>query len=242
MTELLEILRSEEISAKESLKEKSSDKNIQAVLFVADGVLYYRKNKDIEFNKYLRQLGVESKEIPDSQLHYFRRQAFIGRMTYEQYKTAVLKLYDITDSVLVSHGIQISLEERDKIQFFNGTLETLNILKHKNLYLGIVTDTAQPLHEKISKLERGGFGNLLDSITSSQEVGVQKPDPKIYQLAKQQLGITADQAVFVGHNLIELEGARSVGVKTVAFNYENGAKEDFYIKKFSELANLPILS
>jgi HAD superfamily hydrolase (TIGR01509 family) len=242
MTELLEILRSEEVSAKESHKEKSSDKNIRAVLFDADGVLYYRKNKDLEFNEYLKQLGVESKEIPDSQIHQFRRQAFIGRMTYEQYKTAILKLYGITDPVLVSHGIQISLEERDKIQFFNGTLETLNKLKNRNLYLGIVTDTAQPLHVKISKLERGGFGNLLDSITSSQEVGVQKPDPKIYQLALKQLGITSDQAVFVGHNPIELEGARNVGMKTVAFNYENGAKADFYIDKFSDLADLPIMN
>lgn len=117
MTELLEILRSEEISAKESLKEKSPDKNIRAVLFDADGVLYYRKNKNIEFNKYLRRLGVESKENPDSQLHYFRRQAFIGRITYEQYKTAILKLYGITDPVLISRGIQISLEERDKFSF-----------------------------------------------------------------------------------------------------------------------------
>src|SRR4030042_3821209 len=56
MTDLLEILRSEEVSAKESLKEKSSDKNIRAVLFDADGVLYYRKNKDLEFNEYLKQL------------------------------------------------------------------------------------------------------------------------------------------------------------------------------------------
>lgn len=105
-----------------------------------------------------------------------------------------------------------------------------------------MTDTAKSLHVKIRKLERGGFGILLDSITSSQEVGIQKPDPKIYQLALQQLGITADQAVFVGHNLIELEGARNVGMKTVAFNYENGAKADFYIEKFSELVDLPILS
>ena len=94
---------------------------------------------------------------------------------------------------------------------------------------------------KINKLERGGIGNLWDSIISSQEVGVQKPDPQIYQLALQQLGIKSDQAIFVGHKATELEGARNVGMKTVAFNYENDAKADFYINNFSELADLPLV-
>jgi HAD superfamily hydrolase (TIGR01509 family) len=143
---------------------------------------------------------------------------------------------------LVSRGIQIVKKEKDNIQFFDDTLETLELLKDRNYYLGIVTDTVQPLHVKINKLERGGIGHLWDSITPSSEVGVQKPDPRIYQLAMQQLGVTADQTVFVGHKSTELEGARNAGLKTVAFNYEIDAKADFYIKDISDLAKLPIMS
>jgi FMN phosphatase YigB (HAD superfamily) len=77
---------------------------------------------------------------------------------------------------------------------------------------------------------------------TSSEVGVQKPDPKIYQLALQQLGVTPDQAIFVGHKNTELEGARNAGIKTVAFNYDPDAKADFYIKIFSDLTKLPILN
>jgi putative hydrolase of the HAD superfamily len=79
------------------------------------------------------------------------------------------------------------------------------------------------------------------SITSSQEVGAQKPDPKIYNTALQQLGVNSSQAVFVGHKSSELEGARQVGMKTIAFNYEDTAKADFYIENFSDLINLPII-
>ena len=110
------------------------------------------------------------------------------------------------------------------------------------MYLGIVTDTSQPLYIKINKLERGGIGHLWDSIIASNEVGVQKPDPMIYQLALQQLGITPDQAVFVGHKTSELEGARNVGMQTVAFNYDPDAKADFYIDNFADLAKLSILN
>jgi FMN phosphatase YigB (HAD superfamily) len=118
----------------------------------------------------------------------------------------------------------------------------LEELKSRNIYLGIITDTAHPLHVKISKLERGGIGHLWVSITPSSEVGVQKPDPKIYQLALQQLGVTSDQAIFVGHKNIELEGARNSGMKTVAFNYEPKAQADYYLDHFSDLAKLPILN
>jgi putative hydrolase of the HAD superfamily len=243
MTELLGVLCAEyRRSELESNTAMSPKKVIRAVLFDAEGVLYYGKNQDQELIPFIKEFGVDGKEIPAEKIQYYRHLASIGQITFEQYKQAVLQLYGINDPILISRGIQIYKEESNDVQYFTGIVETLNALKNRNLYLGIVTDTAQPLYIKINKLERGGIGNLWDSIISSREVGVQKPDPKIYQLALQQLGITSDQAVFVGHKTIELEGARKVGMKTVAFNYENGAKADFYIEKLSDLMKLPIMS
>jgi HAD superfamily hydrolase (TIGR01509 family) len=178
----------------------------------------------------------------ETDINRLRHQAFIGQITFEQYKTAVLNLYGITEPDLVASGIKVSLDEKENIKFFGDTLETLNALKDRNLYLGIITDTSQPLHVKIDKLERGGFGHLWDTIIPSCEVGVQKPDPKIYQLALQQLGITSAQAVFVGHKSSELDGAREVGMRTIAFNYDHDAKADVYIDKFSNLTDLSILN
>jgi putative hydrolase of the HAD superfamily len=242
MFELLELLHMEYPSSGETQTNRSLNNKIQAVLFDADGVLYYRKNKDQEFNAFLQQYGLPNTCISESEINQLRHQAFTGQITFEQYKSTVLNLYGITDPALVSRGIQIVKKEKDNIQFFDDTLETLELLKDRNYYLGIVTDTVQPLHVKINKLERGGIGHLWDSITPSSEVGVQKPDPRIYQLAMQQLGVTADQTVFVGHKSTELEGARNAGLKTVAFNYEIDAKADFYIKDISDLAKLPIMS
>jgi FMN phosphatase YigB (HAD superfamily) len=70
-------------------------------------------------------------------------------------------------------------------------------------------------------------------------VGVHDPD---YQLALDQLGVIPEQSVFVGHKAVELDGAKNVGMKTVAFNYDRDAKADFYIKSFSELTSLSILN
>ena len=242
MTELLEILQKEDHTTEQLQKETVTNKKIRAVLFDADGVLYYRKNKDRELNPFIKKYGKPGREIPESEINQLRHQAFVGQITFEQYKTAVLNLHGITDPDLVTSGIQKVIEEKEKIHFFNDTLETLLQLKNRELYLGIVTDTAQPMHIKINKLERGGIGYLWDSITPSSEVGVQKPDPKIYQLALQQLGVTSDQAIFVGHKATELEGARNAGLKTVAFNYDADVKADYYIEEFSDLPNLSIMN
>jgi HAD superfamily hydrolase (TIGR01549 family) len=238
----LEILHKDYRSSQETQREKASNKKIRGVLFDADGVLYFRQNKDQELNSFIKQYGFLRKDDLEPEINQLRHQAFIGQITFEQYKTAVLNLYGIDDPDLVARGIHQVLLEKDKIHFFSDTFETLKVLKDRNLYLGIVTDTAQPLYVKIGNLERGGFGHLWDSITPSSEVGVQKPDPQIYQLALQQLGLTSDQAVFVGHKATELEGARNAGIKTVAFNYEADAKADFYIENFSDLAKLPIMN
>ena len=53
---------------------------------------------------------------------------------------------------------------------------------------------------------------------------------------------TSERTAFVGHKASELEGARAVGMKTIAFNYENSAKADFYIRRFSDLLKLPVIA
>jgi FMN phosphatase YigB (HAD superfamily) len=53
--------------------------------------------------------------------------------------------------------------------------------------------------------------------------------------------LTAAQAVFVGHKASELDGARAVGLKTIAFNFEKSAQADFYIEEFSDLLELSLI-
>ncbi len=75
------------------------------------------------------------------------------------------------------------------------------------------------------------------------DVGIQKPAPQIYQAALQQLGLPVDQAVFVGHLQEELDGARAVGLKTIAFNYEVGMhRQIFILRSFPSLLDVPMIS
>jgi putative hydrolase of the HAD superfamily len=138
--------------------------------------------------------------------------------------------------------MQALKNDENNVEFFEGVQETLLALKERGFLLGIVTDTANPIHAKLNWFERGGFGHVWDSITSSMEVGTRKPDPRIYAAALQQLGVKANQAVFIGHRAQELEGARNAGIRTIAFNYDDDAVADYFIEKFSDLLRVPVIA
>jgi HAD superfamily hydrolase (TIGR01509 family) len=168
-------------------------------------------------------------------------QAYRGQIDQDQYRAALLRLYGANQPDQIEQGKRILDEEDNNVQFFEGVQQTLLALKGKGYLLGVVTDTANSIHTKLRWFENGGFGHIWDSIISSKELGTRKPDPQIYCAALDQLGVSAVQAVFVGHKASELEGARAVGMKTIAFNYDKDANADYFIEKFADLLKVPII-
>jgi putative hydrolase of the HAD superfamily len=218
---------------------RPSPEGIRALIFDAGDILYHRPNRGREFRKFLTEHGLATREIPPAARHALKLQAYRGSITQDQFRAALVDLYGITDPIWIEQGKRALEADDNNIQVIKGVPETLKELKRQGYLLGIITDTANPLHIKLSWFEQGGFGHVWDSIISSQELGVQKPHPAIYTAALQQLCLDASQAVFVGHNIDELDGAHTVGMQTVAFNYDEGARADFYIKKFADLLKVP---
>jgi putative hydrolase of the HAD superfamily len=239
MNELLAILKE---NAATSTTACPSPDGIRALIFDAGDTLYHRPNRGREFRSFLTENGLAEKTIPEAVKVKLKDQAFHGVINQEQYREAILRLYGVTAPELLERGSRAMEEDDNGIEFFKGVPETLLSLKEKGYLLGIITDTANPIHIKLSWFERGGFGHVWDSIISSYELGFEKPDPRIYTAALQQLGLTANQAVFVGHSPEELDGARAVGMQTIAFNYGRDARADFYIKNFADLLKVPAIS
>ena len=237
MTELLDILRSKSTySAPEG-----SANSIRAFLFDAGDILYYRPGRGNRFNAFLKQLGLNLQDNHATEKELLTQQAYRGQINQDQYRESLLGLYGINQPEQIEQGKQILDEEDNNVQFFEGVQQTLIALKDKGYLLGIVTDTANSVHAKLQWFEKGGFGHVWDSIISSKELGTRKPDPKIYCAALEQLGVDARQAAFVGHKASELEGARAVGMKTIAFNYEQDARADYYVEKFADLLKVPTI-
>jgi len=66
--------------------------------------------------------------------------------------------------------------------------------------------------------QRYGFGDLTDLIVYSHEVGMSKPDPRIYQLACDGLGVAAAEMVFLDDVPENVTAARQAGLHGVLFD------------------------
>jgi epoxide hydrolase-like predicted phosphatase len=56
---------------------------------------------------------------------------------------------------------------------------------------------------------------LFPVVVDSSEVGLRKPDPRIYELTCARIEVEPTAAVFLDDNLQNVEGARALGIETV---------------------------
>jgi epoxide hydrolase-like predicted phosphatase len=64
---------------------------------------------------------------------------------------------------------------------------------------------------------REKFDDAFDKMIISAEVGVIKPEPKIFQIALEQFGVKPQEAVFVDDFYINIEGCQRVGIQGIHF-------------------------
>ena len=95
-----------------------------------------------------------------------------------------------------------------------GALELLNALRERGFTLGLVTNGPVALQQ--NKIDQVGIGPLFAVIVISGQVGVHKPDPRVFQRALDQLACEGGQAWFVGdHPYNDVLGAAGVGIKPI---------------------------
>jgi putative hydrolase of the HAD superfamily len=63
--------------------------------------------------------------------------------------------------------------------------------------------------------DRERFGELFDAVVISGEIGLRKPDPAIYELALDRMGVPAESVVFVDDLPGNLKPARALGMTTI---------------------------
>ena len=107
--------------------------------------------------------------------------------------------------------------------------------------LGIVTNGAPDLqHAKITGM---GLRPYFDTIVVSGEVGVGKPDARVFSRALDALGVTPAQAVMIGDNIVrDIGGAQRMGMRGIWVNpkgeqaVRHGVTPDHTITTLAELS------
>jgi putative hydrolase of the HAD superfamily len=96
------------------------------------------------------------------------------------------------------------------------TLDVLSTLRMQELTLGVVTNG---WGEKQRQCLAGlGLQDAFDIVLISEELEIGKPDPRIYALALEQLGVQAAETLFVGDSPVnDVQGPQQAGMKAALF-------------------------
>lgn len=190
---------------------------VEAILFDAGDILYHRPNRAAALAAMLQEFGA-TQPLNKPSVKPLKLEAWRGKASRFDYYRALLRSAGIADEALLTIGANRLVDWQHEVSFFPGVTAALHSLKRAGFKLGIITNTHETTAEKLEWFSRVGIDGLWDVYVNSCETGLIKPEPEIYQLACNGLGLHPSSCVFVGHSAKEIAGARAVGLRTIAFN------------------------
>ncbi len=132
--------------------------------------------------------------------------------------------FDLGDAIMVETS-----EAKDETgttlsaDLIPGIEPVLRELKARGFPLGLVADTRRGTYRNV--LRQHGLYDLFDVFAISDELGVEKPDARIFRAALNALGIEPedyDKVVMVGNNLRrDVRGANALGLVSIWFHWND---------------------
>jgi len=128
---------------------------------------------------------------------------------------------------------------------FPGIAETLEWLKREGYAVGLVSNTGRTWGRYLRTVQdRLGVGKYFDSRVFSDEVGIRKPDPRIFDVALSEMRLPPDRVVHVGDDATaDIAGAKARGMRAIWFNtgFWRGARADTADAEVADHTELPAI-
>lgn len=219
------------------------DGMIKALIFDADGPLYYRTPEIVQRKQALLAEFGYNEGIQKFEKVYEQEKfkGYVRAETVEEMFRNILK------------NIGVAMSEKGSAKFtkqFNGiqrqvtatsdAAATLKRLKNEGYKICVLTDSFYSSEEKWPWLKKLGLDMYLDGMVSSFDTRKLKDTPEAYQACLDILETTASETVFVGHQEYEMVGARAAGIATIALTpiAVPNIHSDYTISVLSELPEL----
>ncbi len=129
------------------------------------------------------------------------------------------------------------LKHIDKIKDSPGFEEFVEELKDRGIPIALATSSSWKITDAI--LNKLGWENLFDAITTIEEVTVPKPDPEIFLLSANKIGVEPDMCMGIEDSEAGIEAAKAAGMQAVGITNGDINKElkgaDLAINHFDEI-------
>lgn len=172
---------------------------IKAVIFDCFGVLYFDPRQSI-LQSLSPSIAVE--------LHDIFQQNNYGLLSKDEYIKAATTLTGQTAQEfeeMSSGGYRLNTELIEKIHELKKT--------HK---VGLLSNIGRGWID--SFFDEHQLHDLFDTVVLSGEEGIIKPQPRIYQLTAERLGVKMNECVFIDDAPDNCAGADAVGMKTILYS------------------------
>jgi len=119
---------------------------------------------------------------------------------------------------------------------FKEVPEVLKSLKNKNYKLAILSNGTPSLLNEL--VQSNNLNDLFDDIFSIEEVGVYKPDSKVYDLPIKKYNIKKNEVAFLSANTWDVSGGGNYGFNSIWVNRNNNIFDKLDYKPNLEIKNL----
>jgi 2-haloacid dehalogenase len=144
--------------------------------------------------------------------------------------------HDITDTALLA-DLRAAYRSLDA---YPEVAPMLTALREAGIRTAILSNGAPDMLDE--GLQAAGIADLLDAVLSVEQVGIYKPDPRVYGLAERRFGIVPAQMGFFSSNPWDAFGAKAAGFR-VGWVNRSGAPDEYglrgHVRELSDLTALP---
>ena len=119
---------------------------------------------------------------------------------------------------------------------FEEVPEVLKSLKEKNYKLAILSNGTPSLLNELVKSNK--LDNLFDDLFSIEEVGIYKPDSKVYELPIKKYQIQKNEVAFLSANTWDVSGGGNYGYNSIWVNRNNNIFDNLDFQPKLEIKNL----
>ena len=119
---------------------------------------------------------------------------------------------------------------------FKEVPETLKTLKEKKFKLAILSNGTSSLLNEL--VRSNNLEDFFDDLFSIEEVGIYKPDSKVYDLPIKKYKIEKNEVAFLSANTWDVSGGGNYGFNSIWLNRNNGIFDNLDYKPKNEIKNL----
>jgi len=216
----------------------------QWIIFDADGTLFdYDQAENSSLQKTLEHFGYEYRDEYLSQYRTCNKKLWdafeLGNVTIKRLKIERFELF-LDEIGITANADEFSQQYLDQLsagtQLIDGAEKVLDFLSGK---VGLILMTNGIKEVQRSRLNLSAIKSYFADIIISDEVGVAKPDKRIFEIALNNMSISDKRRILmVGDNLSsDIKGGVDFGIDTCWYN-PNQIKAESDIKATFEVQNL----